>query len=84
MGRCFVVNPSGILGRHSQPKTLLATHEQDIEQHNSQPGYQKLRTMVKRCLDQKMSAGNVEARHERIETGAPAKDKGTPVNVERK
>ena len=69
-----------------QLKTVLATHEQDIEQDNSQPGYQKWKTMVKRCLDQKIRARNVEARHERIETGAPAKDrgKGKPVSVERK
>ena len=66
-----------------QPKTVLVTHEQDIEQPNSQPSYQKLRTMVKRCFDQKISARNVEAGHEITETGAPAKDrgKGKPVSV---
>ena len=66
-----------------QIKPVLAIHEQDIEQHKSQPSYQKLRTIVKRCLDQKISARNVEARHEITETGAPAKDrgKGKPVSV---
>ena len=58
-----------------QPKTVLVTHEQDIEQHNSQPSYQKLRTMVKRCSDQNIRIRNFEARNERIETGAPAKDR---------
>ena len=69
-----------------QLKAVLAIFEQGIEQHDSQPSYQKLRTMVKRCLDQKIRARNVEARHQRIETGAPVKDrgKGKPVNVERK
>ena len=31
-------------------------YEQDIEQHNSQLSYQKLKTMVKRCLDQRIRA----------------------------
>ena len=53
-----------------QFKTVPALYEQYIEQHNSQPPYQKLTTMVKRCSDQKTRARNFEARNERIETGA--------------
>ena len=49
--------------------------------HNSQPSYQKLKTMVMSCVDQKRI---FEARNERIETGAPAKGKGKSVSDERK
>ena len=37
-------------------------YEQDIEQHNSQLSYQKFKTMVKRCLDQRIRARSFEAR----------------------
>ena len=56
-----------------QLKTVLAVHEREIEQYNSEPTYQKLNTMVKKCLDQKIRAQKIEARNERIEKGAPAK-----------
>ena len=39
--------------------------------------------MVKRCLDQKITARKFEARNERIETGAPAKGKEKSVSAER-
>ena len=60
-----------------QLKTVLAIHEQGI----AQPSYQKLRTMVKRCLDQKIRARSFDARHERIQTGD--RGKGKPVIVEK-
>ena len=34
------------------------------------PDYQKLKTMVKRCIDQKFRLWNFDARNEKIETGA--------------
>ena len=37
-----------------QVNTVLDFYEQDVEQDNSQPGYLKLKTVVKRCLDQKI------------------------------
>ena len=46
-----------------QLKTVLAIFEQEINQHISQPYHQKL----KRCMDQKTRARNIEARNERIE-----------------
>ena len=46
-----------------QLKTLVGLQEQDIE-HDSQPGYQKLRTIEKRCLDQLIRARNFKARNE--------------------
>ena len=45
-----------------QLKTVLALNEQETEQHHSQPSHQKLKTMVKRCTDQKIRARNFEAR----------------------
>ena len=65
-------------------RTVLAFFEQETEQHNSKPSNQKLKVMVKRCIDQKVRARNFEARGEGIETGAPAKGRGKPVSVERK
>ena len=64
-----------------QLKTVLALYEQEIDQHNSQPNYQKLKTMVRRCVDQKIRARNVEARNERIETGVPLKARSKGKNV---
>ena len=76
-------NPSGALGRHfgkrgknawsDELRNVFAVYEQDIEQHNSKPGCQKLKAMVKGCTDQKIRARNFEVRNERIETGAAAK-----------
>ena len=48
---------------------LDTLYEQEIEQYLSQPNCQKLKTMVKRCIDQKIRARNFEARNDRIETG---------------
>ena len=42
-------------------KTVLALCEQDIEQKNTQPNYHKLKTTVKKFLDQKMRARPFEA-----------------------
>ena len=67
-----------------QLKTVLTFFQQEIEQHNLQPSYQKLKTMVKRCMDQKIRARNFEARNERYETGVSAKSrcKGKLVSVD--
>ena len=75
MGRSFTVNPQGTPRRYSgklakktrirefdQLKTVLALNAQETEQHHSQPSHQKLKTMVKRCTDQKIRARNFEAR----------------------
>ena len=62
-----------------QPKTVCALYEQEIEQHESQ-----LKTMVKRCMDQKIRARNLAARKERIEMGAPANGNRKSVSVGKK
>ena len=47
----------------------------EIHQKISMPNYQKLKTMVKRSIDQKLRLRNFDARHRRIETGAVVKSR---------
>ena len=49
-----------------QLKTALAMHEQEVNQDLSAPSYQKLKTMVKRSMDQKIRTRHFQARNERI------------------
>ena len=56
-----------------QLKTVLAMYEQEIEQHLSQLNCQKFKTMVKKCMDQKIRARTFEAITERIVTGVLVK-----------
>ena len=42
----------------------------EMHQKISMPNYQKLKTMVKRSVDQKLRLRNYDARNEKIETGA--------------
>ena len=53
-----------------QLKTVLELYDMEIHQKISMPNYQKMKTMVKRSIDQKLRLRNFDARHERIETGA--------------
>ena len=73
VGRSLAINQSGAInileglykmriGESDQLETEVAMDEQEIEQQNAQPSYQKLRTTVKRCLDQRKRAQNFEAR----------------------
>ena len=57
----------------AQLKTVLELYHMEIHQKISMPNYQKLKTMVKRSIDQKFRLGNFDARHGRIETGAVIK-----------
>ena len=54
----------------AQLKTVLELYDMEIHQNISMPNYQKLKTMVKRSLDQKLRIRNFDARHGKIETGA--------------
>ena len=47
----------------------------EIRQKISVTNYQKLKTMVKRSIDQKLRLRNFDARHGRIETGAVVKNR---------
>ena len=53
-----------------QLKTVLELHEMEIHQKISMPNYQKLKTMVKRSIDQKLRLRNFDARPRKSETGA--------------
>ena len=65
-----------------QLKTVLELYEVEIHQNISMPGNQKLKTMVKRSVDQKLRLRNFGARHGRIETGAVGKNRKGSVGVE--
>ena len=52
---------------------MLTLYDQDILQKEVPPSYQRLKTTVKKFLDQKMRARNFEARNERTVRGTPAK-----------
>ena len=58
----------------AQLKTVLELYDMEIQQKISMPNYQKLKTMVKRSIDQKLRLRNFDARHGRIETGAVIKN----------
>ena len=51
----------------AQLKTVLELYVMEIHKQISMSSYQKLKTMVKRSIDQKLRLRNVDARHEKIE-----------------
>ena len=53
-----------------QLRTVLEFDEMEIHQKISMHNFQKMKTMVKRSIDQKLRLRNFDARHGRIETGA--------------
>ena len=53
-----------------QLKTVFVLCDMEIHQKKAGTDYQKLKTMVKRSIDQKLRLRNVDARNEKIETGA--------------
>ena len=61
--------------KFDQLQTVLELHELEIHQKKSKPDCQRLKTMVKESIDQKIRARNFEARSERIDTGAVVKDR---------
>ena len=66
-----------------QRKTVLELYDMEIHQKISKPNYQKLKTMVKRSIDQKLQLRNFAARNERIETGAVVTNRRGQRGVER-
>ena len=57
-----------------QLKTLVELYDMDIHQKISMPNYQKLKTMVKRSIDQKLRLRNFDARRGTMESGAVMKN----------
>ena len=58
-----------------QLKTVLELYDMEIHQKISFPNCQKLKTMEKRSIDQKLHLRNFDARHGRIESGAVMKNR---------
>ena len=46
----------------AQLENVLELYDMEIHQKTSVPNYQKLKTMVKRCIDQKLRLRNLDAR----------------------
>ena len=66
-----------------QPRTVLELYDMEIHQKISMPNCQKLKTMVKRSIDQKLRLRKFDARHEKIETGAVVRSQKGLSGVER-
>ena len=66
----------------AQLKTVLEVYDMEIHQKISMPNCQKLRTMVKRSIDQKLRLRNFDARHGKIETRAVVKNRKRLSGVE--
>ena len=66
----------------AQLKTVLELYDMEVHQKISMPNHQKLKTMVKRSIDQKLKLRNFDARHGRIETGAVVKSRKGLIGVE--
>ena len=70
------------LRESDQIKTVLHLYDMEIHQKISMSNYQKLRTMVKRSIDQKLRLRNFDARQGKIETGAVVKSRKRLSGVE--
>ena len=64
-------------------KNLLELYDMETHQKLSVPNYQKLNTMVKKSIDQKLRLRNFDVRHGRIETGAVVKSRKGLSGVEK-
>ena len=90
MGRSVIIHPTGTLRpqemriHESDQLNVFALYEHEIEQHLSLPNCQKLKTVVKRCMDHKMRTRNFQAGNERIDTGVLKTHKGKPFSADRK
>ena len=64
-------------------KTVLELYDMEIRQKMSIPKYQKLKTMVKRNIDQKLRLRNFDAGHGKIETDSVVNNRKGLSGVER-
>ena len=68
-----------------QLQTVLALCEQQLDRDRAVPSCQRLKTMVRRHIDQMIRTRNIRAQNERIETGVlVTSQKGKNVIVERR
>ena len=56
-------------------KTVLELYDMEIHQNILMPNNQRLKTMAKKSIDQKLRLRNFDARHGKIETGAVVKSR---------
>ena len=56
---------------------MLELYDLEVHQKISKPNHQKLKTMVKRSIDQKLRLRNFDARNERMERGAVVTSRGS-------
>ena len=66
----------------AQLKNVLELYDMEIHQKTSVLDYQKLKTIVKRSIDQELRVRNFDVRHGRIETGAVVKNRKGMSSVE--
>ena len=64
-------------------KTVLELYNMEIHQKKTEPDYQRLKTMVKRSIEQNLRIKNFEARNEKFETNAVVKNQGTQQREQR-
>ena len=67
----------------AQHQTVLALYDQWMNRDRASQSYQRLRTLVRRHVDQMSRTRNFKARNERIETGVVVKSRRN-VSVEKK
>ena len=67
--------------KSDQLKNVLELYDMEIHQKISMPNYQKLKTMVKRSINQKLRLRNFDARYGRIESGAVVKSRKGIIGV---
>ena len=58
-------------------KTVLELYNMEIHQKKIGPDYHRLKTMVKRSIEQNLRINNFEARNGNYETNAVVKNQGT-------
>ena len=64
-------------------KTVLELYNMEIHQKKAGPDYHRLKTMVKRSIEQNLRIKNFEARNRNYERNAVVKNQGTKQRVQR-
>ena len=64
-------------------KTVLELYNMEIHQKKAGPDYHRLKTMVKRSIEQNLRMKNFQARNGNFETSAVVKNKGTKQREQR-
>ena len=65
------------IGESEKLKTILELYDLEIHQKKIGPDYHRLKTMVKRCIEQEIRNKNFESRNGNFEKNAVVKNQGT-------